>query len=230
MGFFADVAELFSTYNIFSAFGVTILFTLTAGVGSLVIGTVVAILRVSPVAALRAFGTMYVTLIRNTPLTLIIFFCVAGLYLSLNWNIFPESSPIAWHNFIWGAVGLSIYHAAFVAEAIRSGVNTVPLGQAEAARAIGLNFAGTISQVVLPQAIRGAIAPLGNTLIALTKNTTVMATVTAAEAATVMRNMIEFNPELLFLTFTIMATGFIVLTLPTGILFTRLSERLAVQR
>jgi glutamate transport system permease protein len=109
-------------------------------------------------------------------------------------------------------------------------VNTVPQGQAEAARAIGLDFGMSLREVVLPQAFRGAIAPLGNTLIALTKNTTVVATIGVAEAAHMMSNMIEFNPDLLYLIFAIIAFGFVVLTLPTGIFFTSMSRRLAVQR
>ena len=125
---------------------------------------------------------------------------------------------------------LAVYHAAFVAEAIRSGINTVPQGQAEAARAIGLSFVPTLTNVVLPQAFRGAIAPLGNVMIALTKNTTVVATVGVAEASYLMKSMIEFDSSLLYVIFTIMATGFVILTLPMGVLFTTLSRRLAVQR
>jgi glutamate transport system permease protein len=106
----------------------------------------------------------------------------------------------------------------------------VPPGQAEAARAIGLPFGLSLSQVILPQAFRGAIAPLGNVLIALTKNTTVVATVGVAEASYLMRNMIEFNSSLLIPIFIIMATGFVILTLPIGVLFTQMSRRLAVRR
>jgi glutamate transport system permease protein len=83
---------------------------------------------------------------------------------------------------------------------------------------------------VLPQAFRGAIAPLGNVLIALTKNTTVVATIGVAEASYLMRGMIEFRPDLIYAIFAIMATGFVVLTLPIGVLFTSLSRRLAVRR
>ena len=82
----------------------------------------------------------------------------------------------------------------------------------------------------MPQAMRGAIAPLGNTLIALTKNTTVVATVAAIEASSAMKQMIEYRPDLLFLVFFIIALGFVVLTLPIGIIFTRLSQKLAVAR
>ena len=127
-------------------------------------------------------------------------------------------------------IALAVYHAAFVAEALRSGINTVPQGQAEAARAIGLSFVPTLTSVILPQAFRGAIAPLGNVMIALTKNTTVVATVGVAEASYLMKGMIEFNGSLLYVIFAIMATGFVILTLPMGVLFTTLSRRLAVQR
>ncbi|MBA3527741.1 MAG: ABC transporter permease subunit, partial [Propionibacteriaceae bacterium] len=105
-----------------------------------------------------------------------------------------------------------------------------PQGQAEAARAVGLGFLPTLSNVVLPQAFRGAIAPLGNVMIALTKNTTVVATVGVAEASYVMKGMLEFNISLLYIIFAIMATGFVILTLPMGVLFTHLSRRLAVRR
>lgn len=230
MDIFSTAWELIREFDVLKAFGFTILLTLFGAVGAFVIGVVVAVLRVSPVPALRLFGTAYVNLVRNTPLTIVIFFCVFGLMLSMNWYLLPDGAGQAWQNFMWGGIGLAIYHASFVAEALRSGINTVPLGQAEAARAIGLSFRGTVSEVILPQALRGAIAPLGNTLIALTKNTTVVAVVGVNEAAYMMRNMIEFNGSLLMVIFAIMATGFVILTLPMGLLFTWLSNRLAVLR
>ena len=215
-----------------AAFWMTIQLTLLSAFGALVIGTVVAICRVSPVRVLAAFGTAYVTVVRNTPLTLIVFFCASALFVQMRINLAPADSPtsLADNTFRWALVGLAVYHSAFVAEALRSGINTVPAGQAEAARAIGLPFGLSLTQVILPQAFRGAIAPLGNVLIALTKNTTVVATVGVAEASYLMRNMIEFNSSLLIPIFVIMATGFVILTLPVGVLFTHLSRRLAVQR
>ena len=186
----------------------------------------------SPVAVLRSFGTAYVTLIRNTPLTLIVFFCAFGISNVLGVHLAADNSPtfIVDNNFRFGVVALAVYHASFVAEALRSGINTVPQGQAEAARAIGLGFVPTVTSVVLPQAFRGAIAPLGNTMIALTKNTTVVATVGVAEVALMMRGMLEFNISLLYAIFFIVAFGFVILTLPMGLLFTYLSRKLAVQR
>jgi glutamate transport system permease protein len=224
------LGELLAEYNVVGAFWMTIKLTLAAAFGALVIGTAVGIMRVSPVKVLRAAGTTYVTLLRNTPLTLIVFFCAFGLFITLQYRLGAEDSPIDVQNFRWGVLGLAIYHAAFVAEALRSGINAVPQGQAEAARAIGLSFGGSLTNVVLPQAFRAAIAPLGNVLIALTKNTTVVATIGVAEASYLMKGMIEFRPDLIYIIFTIMATGFVILTLPVGVLFTTLSRRLAVRR
>jgi glutamate transport system permease protein len=224
------MGELLAEYDVLGAFWMTIKLTVASALGALVLGTVVAVMRVSPIGVLRASGTAYVTLVRNTPLTLIVFFCAFGFYITLQYRIGAQDSPIDVQNFRWGVLGLAIYHAAFVAEALRSGINTVPKGQAEAARAIGLDFRTTLTAVVLPQAFRGAIAPLGNVLIALTKNTTVVATIGVAEASYLMRGMIEFRPDLIYAIFAIMATGFVVLTLPIGVLFTTLSRRLAVRR
>jgi len=218
---------LLSEYDVVAAFWMTIKLAVLSALGSLLIGTVIAICRVSPIAVLQWLGLTYVTLVRNTPLTLIVFFCAFGISNTLGLELAPT---IVDNNFRWGVVALSVYHASFVAEALRSGINTVPQGQAEAARALGLAFMPTLSTIILPQAFRGAIAPLGNTLIALTKNTTVVATIGVAEAAYIMRGMLEFNISLLYAIFIIMAAGFVILTLPVGIFFTYLSRKLTVQR
>ncbi|GAA2103289.1 glutamate ABC transporter permease GluC [Microlunatus panaciterrae] len=224
--------ELLQKYDVLAAFWMTIKLTFFSAIGALIIGTVVAVLRVSPVNVFRAFGTAFVTVVRNTPLTLIVFFCAFGLYNTLGMRLASSDSPtsIVDNNFRFGVIALAVYHASFVAEALRSGINTVPQGQAEAARAIGLGFGPTLTQVVLPQAFRGAIAPLGNVMIALTKNTTVVATVGVAEASYLMKSMLEFDSSLLYAIFAIMATGFVILTLPMGVLFTTLSRRLSVKR
>ena len=139
------MGELLAEYDVLGAFWMTIKLTVASAVGALVLGTVVAVMRVSPVGVLRAFGTAYVTLVRNTPLTLIVFFCAFGFYITLQYRIGAQDSPIDVQNFRWGVLGLAVYHAAFVAEALRSGINTVPKGQAEAARAIGLDFRATLT-------------------------------------------------------------------------------------
>ena len=227
-----SISELFSEYAIFTAFKTTIYLTVLSAIFALLIGTLVAVMRVSPVGVLRTIGAGYVNIVRNTPLTLVIVFCNLGLFLQLGVAFAGKDSPtfIVDNNFRLAVLGLSVYHASFVAEALRSGVNTVPVGQAEAARAIGLPFLKTLRYVVLPQAFRGAIAPLGNVLIALTKNSTVAAVIGVSEASLLMKEMMENRPDVLFVVFGIFALGFVILTLPVGILFTALSKRLAVKR
>src|SRR5688500_747649 len=118
-------------------------------VGALVLGVALAAMRVSPVPVLRGFGAAWVNTFRNTPLTLIVFFCYFGLFATLGVSL---SDDIDRNNYWLGVIGLSVYTAAFVCEAIRSGINTVPAGQAEAARAIGMSFFQTLRIVILPQA------------------------------------------------------------------------------
>lgn len=128
-------------------------------------------------------------------------------------------------------LGLALYHAAFVCEAVRSGINTVPLGQAEAARAIGLSFLPAARIVLLPQAFRGAVAPLGNVLIALIKNSTVAAAASVAtETSSVMKAMIDQNGNAVVLIFMMFAIGYVILVVPVGVITTALSKRLAVAR
>lgn len=220
------MGDILSKYDIFGAFWVTIQLSVLSAIGALVLGTIVAILRVSPVRILRLLGTSYVNVFRNTPLTLLMVFSILGLSFILGINLSQDLSRNA---YLWAVVVLSVYHAAFVCEALRSGVNTVPAGQSEAARAIGLTFGQSLSQVILPQAFRGALAPLGSTLIALIKNTTVAAAIGVPEAAKLMSEVIE-NETGSIQVFLIFALGFVILTLPLGVLFTSMSRRLAVKR
>ena len=222
--------ELFSQFDIGAAVWMTIKLSILSMLGSLILGLIIAIMRVSPIKVFQKFAAGWVAVTLNLPLTLIASFCFFAMFLLLGVKLLPDAARNAEHAFAWGVVALSVYHSAFVAEGIRSGVNTVPLGQAEAARAIGLTFTQSLSQVILPQAMRGAIAPLGNAAIALTKNTTVLATVSVAEMSVIMQEMLEMRIDLLFHIFFIMASVFVILTLPMGIFFTWLSEKLAVAR
>lgn len=212
---------------ILGAFWLTIRLTLASAVVALVLGTVLAAMRVSPFGVLRGVATTYVNVLRNTPLTLVIVFCGLGLGLVLDVS-FSESLST---NYLWlSIIGLSAYTAAFVCEAIRSGINTVPVGQAEAARALGLTFTQNLRFVVLPQAFRAIIAPLGSLLIALTKNTTVAAAIGVAEASLTMKSLFERHQDSVVAIFFGFALAFLVLTLPTGLLFGWLSRRLKVVR
>lgn len=226
-GYLAQFLSLFEQFDVLAAFWVNIQLTAYAAVLALVLGTVLAVMRISPVPSLRWAGATYVTLLRNTPLTIIVVFCVLGLWGQLGITL---SADFQTNFFRLAAIGLGVYHAAFVCEALRSGVNTVPVGQAEAARAIGLGFWPAARLVILPQAFRGAVAPLGNVLIALIKNSTVAAAGSVAEASGLMRTMIEFRPDVILAVFFVFALGFVVLVVPVGLLTTSLSRRLAVAR
>ncbi|OFE16484.1 glutamate ABC transporter permease [Humibacillus sp. DSM 29435] len=221
------MGDILSKYDILGAFWVTIQLSLLAAIGALVLGTIVAILRVSPVGVLRFIGTSYVNIFRNTPLTLLMVFSILGISFILGISLSQDLSRNAYW---WAAIVLSVYHAAFVCEALRSGVNTIPTGQAEAARSIGLTFNQSLTEVLLPQAFRGAIAPLGSVLIALIKNTTVAAVILGTSEAAGLLAQITENEGASLPTFFLFALGFVILTLPLGILFTNLSRRLAVKR
>ena len=224
---------VFNEYRglIFEAFWTTIQLTAFAAVGALVLGTLLAAMRLAPVPMLNWIGTGYVNVVRNTPLTLIILFCSFGLAQTLGVTLVdPKSSTsIADSNFRLAVLGLALYTASFVCETVRAGINTVPLGQAEAARSLGFSFGQNLRIILLPQAFRAVVIPLGSVLIALTKNTTIASAIGVAEAALLMKEMIE-NTAALIAVGTIFAVGFVILTLPMGLLFGWLGKRLAVAR
>ncbi|GAA3389488.1 amino acid ABC transporter permease [Cryptosporangium minutisporangium] len=149
----------------------TLWMTVVAGVGALLLGVVVTAARVSPVPILRGLAFGYVQFFLNVPaLALLVLFVFAlpdiGLLLPLTTT---------------AVVVLVIYEAAYVAEAVRSGINTVSMGQAEAARALGLTFFQSLRLVILPQALRAVVQPVGNVMIALVMNTSLAAAVGVVE-------------------------------------------------
>ena len=215
-------------YDVLGAFWTTVQLTLLAAVGSLVWGTLLAAMRVGPVPLMRGFGTVYVNTVRNIPLTVIILFTSLGLANTLGVTL-GAKGIIDTLNFRLAVLGLIAYTSAFVCEAVRSGINTVPVGQAEAARAIGLSFSQVLRLVVLPQAFRSSVGPLANVLIALTKNTTVAAAIGVAEAATLMKTMVEKEAQLIPIA-AVFALGFVILTLPTGLILGWVGKKVAIKR
>jgi glutamate transport system permease protein len=158
------VNVVFDNLDIYWAgFRTTVSLTAYSFVLALAIGIVVASCKVSPVVPLRAFATTYVNIVRNTPLTVHLILLLFGL---------PKLG-ILLGPFTTAVIALGIYTGAFVAETVRSGINTVGQGQVEAARAIGLPFTSTLRLVVLPQALRVTVAPLGSLLSALVRNSAV---------------------------------------------------------
>lgn len=196
------------------AFGYTLFLFLICAVVSTALGTVLVAMRVGPIAVLRTVGTVYVSLVRNTPLVLIfIFFHFAAPIIGINfkWVEVHIGQFDFTSAFSTAVVALSLYTACFVCEALRSGVNAVPMGQAEAARAIGLPFAGVMTHIVLPQAFRASVPPFASALIAMLKNTSVAGIFFLAEATATMRSMSNnYSSERIGI-FLCFALGYIVL-------------------
>ncbi len=190
-------------------------------VGSLLLGTVIAAFRVSPVASLRAFGTGWVTIFRNCPLTIVLFFMAFG---------FPEIGINATY-FTFGILGLILYTSAFVCEALRSGINSVSAGQAEAARAIGLTFTQTMSQVVLPQAFRSAVPPLGSVQIAMFKNSAVAGAFgIGGDLWSVYKDLTSAQGLAFIPVLTGVAIGYLVITLSAGAMLAVIERKVAIAR
>lgn len=220
-----DVLYLFEQYPIFEGFWTNIQLAFWSSIAAFTLGVILALFRISPVRSLSWLSAAFINLVRNIPLTVLIVMSVLVFWGQLQINLHSNFDT---NFFLLATIALSIYHAPFFAEAIRSGVNTVPQGQAEAARSIGLGFLPSARLIIIPQAIRGAITPIGNTLIALIKNTTVAAAASVTEASGVMRTMIEFNPNFMIAIFLIIAIGFSLIVIPVGLLTTWLSVKLAV--
>jgi glutamate transport system permease protein len=190
-------------------------------VGSLVLGVLIAACRVSPVPPLQRFGTFWVTTFRNTPLSVVLFFCAFGL---------PEIG-INRSFFFFGVLGLVLYTSAFVCEAVRAGINSVPAGQAEAARSIGLNFTQGLRYVVLPQALRTVVPPLGSVLIAMFKNSAVVGAFgVGGDLWSTGLTLTSARGYPTLPVFTGVAIGFLVITLPAGALLQLIERKVAIAR
>lgn len=170
-----ELSPALSEYSdlFFLGFRNTLILAIGGMLGALVIGVVGATLRVWGGPFLAPLGTAYVEFFRNTPLLVQLSFC-AVLFAPRNLNI--TADPI-----VVGILGLAIYTGSYVTEAIRSGILAVDQGQIESARSLGLSQVATLRFIVLPQAMRTVIPPLGNLAIALTKNTSIVSAIAANE-------------------------------------------------
>jgi glutamate transport system permease protein len=199
----------------------TVRLTGLAALLALVLGTLVAAFRVSPVPALRAFGAAWVTLLRNTPLVLLFLIVTLGL---------PALGLKGWDSDWLAVMALGCYTSAFVCEAVRSGINTVPVGQAEAARSIGMTFTQTLGQIVLPQAARTAIPPIGSLMIALAKNSAIASGFNVSELGSVQKTLNADTGYNIFVIFFWIALCYLIITFTISGLFRLLERRMAVAR
>ncbi len=204
---------------ILDGFWNTVQLLVVSGLIALIVGTIVAVARVSPVPILRGVGTAYVTLFRNTPLLVLILLTYYGL---------PEIG-IDFGFFVMITMAMGLYTASFVTEAIRAGVNGIGLGQAEAARSIGMPFGMTMTQVILPQAFRFVVPPLASVFIALTKNTSLAAVFGIAEATYRMKGLTRDYATEQIQIFIGIALGYIIIVEVISFAASRFERRWAVR-
>lgn len=197
----------------------TVQLTVVTTIGAMLLGLVVATLRISPVPLLRSIGTGYVEVLQNLPLlALLVLFVFALPQIGIRFPLFTSA-----------AIVIAAYEGAYLAEAIRAGVNTVGKGQAEAARAIGLTFSQSLRYVILPQGLRAVIQPIGNICIALLMNTSLAAAVGVVELTQAANNvnLIEAQPIAVF---TGAGLAYMLLALVIGQITGALERRLAIVR
>jgi glutamate transport system permease protein len=205
---------------LWDAFLTTLSISALAGLLALVLGTLLAAARVSPIPPLRGLATFYVEVFRNTPLTVVFFFMIFGL---------PEIDFIV--DFYTGAwLSLGLYTAAFVCEALRSGINAISTGQAEASRAIGLTFGQSLREVVLPQAFRTVVPPLGNVFIAMVKNSSIAAGFGISELSSLLSRLVNAGPGELTAILIGIVAAYMLITLPLAALVHRVERRVAILR
>lgn len=190
-------------------------------VGSLILGTIIASFRVSPIPSLRWFGTAWVTVIRNCPLTVVLFFFAFGL---------PEIG-INRTYYVFGVSALVVYTSAFVCEAVRSGINSVPAGQAEASRAIGLSFMQSLGQIILPQALRTSVPPVGSVIIAMFKNSAVVGAFgVGGDLFSVGKSLSSAQGYATLPVLTGVAIAYLCITLPAGAILAGIERKVAILR
>lgn len=211
------LTQNFSLYG--DGFLGTLRLTVYASLLALALGVVMAGFRVAPVRALRVVGTAWVTVLRNTPLTLLFFAMLLGL------PRFGVALPFE----LFAVLALGCYTSSFICEAVRSGINTVPVGQGEAARSLGMTFGQTLGTVVLPQAFRTVISPIGSTLIALAKNSAIAGSFSVVELLSTYKTLNENGYSVIW-SFVWIALGYLILTLAISALFTLLEKRWGVAR
>jgi glutamate transport system permease protein len=216
-------------------FWLTLQICILSAVGALLIGTIMAVLRISPLAPLRAVGTAYVNVFRNMPLTVVMFFTAFGLPVlgvSARFLAIPGLDSIFTRlgtdlpYFRFAVLALSLYTGAFVCEALRSGVNAVAAGQAEAARAIGLTFSQNLRYIILPQAWKASIVPLGSVIIAMIKNSALAGFFgVAGDLSQTADTLVSAEGLPLIPVFIGISIGYLIMTVPLGILLDRVERR-----
>lgn len=185
-------------------------------IGSFLLGTIIAVFRIAPIRPLNWIGTAYVEFIRNIPVLIVAFIFYLGL----------DAIGIKLSGFSAGTIGLTVYTAAFIAEAIRAGILAVPKGQTEAARSSGLSYLQTMQHIILPQAIKIVIPPLGNQFINLIKNSSILGMFAGLDLM-YFGDLVSSDTFVVFDVYIFVGLFYLVLTVPLSLGVGYLERRLA---
>jgi putative glutamine transport system permease protein len=194
----------------------TLQISLIALIGSFILGTIIAVMRIAPFKPLNWLGTAYVEFIRNIPLILIVFIFFLG----------PSTLGFTLSGFAAGTIGLTVYTAAFIAEAVRAGIQAVSKGQSEAARASGLTYNQAMRYIVLPQALKIVIPPMGNQFLNLVKNSSILSVVAGLDLM-YYADLISSKTYVVFSVYIFVALFYLVITVPLSIGLAYLEKRMA---
>ena len=138
---------------------------------ALILGIIFGILSTSKLKVFKIISRIYVEAIQNTPLVIQVFFLFNGLpYIKI---VLPV--------FLIGVLGVGVYHGAYIAEVVRTGITSIPKGQFEAAKSQGFSHTQTMRYIILPQTIKIIIPPLANQLVNLIKNTSILAMIAGGD-------------------------------------------------
>jgi len=188
---------------------------------ALAVGLLIAALRVGPSKLLNRIGAVYVEFFRNIPLLVLIYLAYDGL----------NRAGLRLSAFVAGTMALGLYTAAYVAESIRSGVFAVGKGQIEAGLSLGFTHGETLRKIVLPQAVRTVIPPLGNLIIAMTKNSAILGgSLLAINDLLLNSRLIANNTSQYIETFMWAAVGYLIITVTMTFIVRNLEHRLAIKR
>jgi glutamate transport system permease protein len=235
------VSPVLDNLDVFvGGFWLTLQLCILSAIGAVILGTIAAVMRISPIPPLRWLGTAYVTVFRNVPLTIVFFFAAFGLpVLGSNADFLriPGLSSVFSRlgidlpYFRFAIIALVLYTGAFICEALRSGINAVPQGQAEAGRSIGLTFGQNLRLVVLPQAWQAAVVPLGSVIIAMIKNSAIAGFFgVVGDLTNSGYDLITARTQPAIPILIGISLFFLVLTVPLGVLLNRVERKRAVAR
>ncbi|HEX7064612.1 MAG TPA: amino acid ABC transporter permease [Bacillales bacterium] len=216
-----DFSAVFSNLDLYwSGFLRTLETSLIALVLSLVLGLLIAALRVSGIKPLAFIARWYVEFLRNTPLLVQVFFFYYALpQLNLGFLNFT--------GFQAGVLGLSFYTAAYVAEIVRAGIQSIESGQMEAARSSGLSYTQAMIYIIFPQAIRIVIPPLGTEYINTVKNSAILAFFAGADLMYV-ADSLQGSTGAIFAVYTTAGIFYLIITIPISVFVNFLEKKLLV--